>query len=143
MPRPSPETQTIRRIVERMSDDDLRAHGPTDLKGAVEKAGLSFAAVREKVNNELARARRRRVIRKGRGRRIAADDADEDAEFQRLFKLFTQLTDFQDCYFETWVEARAVVEEVIALLEGFGSRKALMSAIQIKIEDEEARARKG
>src|SRR4051794_3553025 len=115
---PSSETQAIRPIVERMSDEELRNQGPSDLKELVEEAGLSFADVREKVNNELARARRKRGILKGRGRRVGIL-LPEDTEFQRLFRLFTRLTDFQERRFESWVETREVVEEVIALLEGF------------------------
>jgi len=72
MTSPSSETKTIRTLIDGMSDDELRSNGPKDLSEALEKVGLDYATVRDRVNNEFARARRNRGIRKGTGRRIAA-----------------------------------------------------------------------
>ena len=138
MLKPSPETLKIRRIVERLSDDDLRAKGPKDLKEAVEKAGLAYDSVREKVNNELARARRKKGIRKGTGRRRAME-WPRDKEFMRQVQLFTELEEFQEKRFKTWAECRDVVEQVLGFLDRFGSAANLMSVIQIKLENEESK----
>jgi len=79
MPILSQDSKKIRTLIESMNDEDLRSSGPKDLEDAIEKMGLVYAVVRERVNNELARARKLRGIRKGRGRRIAAQFPTDSA----------------------------------------------------------------
>jgi hypothetical protein len=67
---PSPETVEIRKIVEALSEDDLRQKSASDIRPELEKAGLDYDAVWDRANNELARARKRRGIFKGRGRKV-------------------------------------------------------------------------
>jgi len=136
MLKPSPATREIRRIVEKMSDEDLRTKGPSDLREAVTKAGLVYEDVRDNVNNELARARRKRGIRKGRGRRIASE-YPTDPEHVRLFRLFTRLDEFRT-QFESWDHAREAIEDVISFIEGLGGTKELMEVIEMKRADEKA-----
>jgi len=70
MPKPSAVTVSIREFVGRMQDEELKTHGPTYLKQFVEGLGYKYLEVRDKINNELHQARRKRGIRKGQGRKI-------------------------------------------------------------------------
>ena len=70
MPEASPVTKSVREFVDRMNDEELGAHGPTYIKQFVEGLGYKYLDVRDKINNELHRARRMRGIRKGQGRKI-------------------------------------------------------------------------
>ena len=137
MPNASPSTQKIRAVVDKLSDDDLRSKGPKDLEKAVEKIGLKFSAVRERVNNELARARRMRGIRKGRGRRIAAQ-YPTDKEHLRQLKLFLEMEGFRE-RFDSWKTVRKVVEEVVSFINRFGSATDFLGAIEVMVEDEKGK----
>lgn len=134
MPQASPDSIKIRSIIEKLSDDELRSKGPKDLENAVERAGLVYTVVRERVNNELARARKMRGIRKGRGRRIAVQ-FPSDKEHLKLFKLFSEMDGFRR-HFDSWKTAREIVEEVIFFIDGFGSAANFMCAVNIKVQDE-------
>ena len=62
---------------------------PGDFREAVEAVGLDFRAVRDKINNELARERRRRGIHKGRGRKLSlTNNSTDDKELPRLYRLY-------------------------------------------------------
>src|SRR5579871_6034217 len=111
MPMTSPESAKIRRIVERLSEDDLLTKGPKDLEAAIVKVGLSYDAVRENVANELARARRKLGLRKGRGRRVAAPTSSEQ-DVERQMELFDEFYAFQENHFESWAELQEVAESL-------------------------------
>ena len=134
MPILSQDSKKIRTLIESMNDEDLRSSGPKDLEDAIEKMGLVYAVVRERVNNELARARKLRGIRKGRGRRIAAQ-FPTDEEHLELFKLFSEMDSFRR-RFDSWKMAREVAEEVVSFINGFGSAASFLSAVKIKEQDE-------
>jgi len=133
---PSQDTLRIREIVELMSDADFLTKGPSDLREAVEKIGLDYESVRNIVNNELARARRKRGIRKGRGRRVAAPaSADGESELRRLAELFERVDHLGKC-FESWTDARGVIEEVISLIDALGGAKELLEVVDVKQQNE-------
>jgi hypothetical protein len=147
MPRPSAETQTIRRIVEAMSDDNLRTQGPSDLMAEVEEAGLSYSAVRDRVNNELARARRIRGIRKGRGRRVAAEDDEDDYDREimaRLLRQYEALDEVrEELGFDSWQEFERFAKRLVELIKDFGDAGELLVAIEVKKDAETAKRRSG
>jgi len=135
---PSPETLKIRNMVEALTDDDLKKTGPGDFREPVEGAGMAFKEVRDKVNNELARERRKRGIRKGRGRRVSLDySVIKDKEERSAFRRFLKLTEFCE-QFKSMGEARQVIEKVIGFIEGFGSKESLLAAVEILQEEEKA-----
>ena len=134
----SPETLKIRQIIECLSDDELRSRGPGDFREAVEAAGLDFQAVRDKVNNELARQRRKRGIRKGQGRRRSSDELGaNDQESRRLYRLYCRLDASRKLHGSA-SEIRLLVEEVIELLKLSETPEELLDAIKIMQENEEA-----
>jgi len=133
MLEPGPETRVIRKIVDCLSDEDLRTKGPMDLRDAVEKAGFVYDDVRNNVNNELARARRRQGIRKGRGRKVASDFPVEP-EHRRLFEIFTELDRFGS-QFESWKHAREVIEDVFRFADELGGNGNLIEVVEMKLQD--------
>tara|TARA_R110002095_G_scaffold121308_1_gene105559 strand:- start:431 stop:862 length:432 start_codon:yes stop_codon:yes gene_type:complete len=130
----SPETQIIRKIIDRMSDDDLKTKGPKDLRKPIEEAELSYGEVKNKLNNELARARRKRGIRKGRGRRVAAEFSTNQ-EHLRLLNLYTNLDEFGE-QFNSWDDARNVIKQVFSLVDGLGGRDQLLDVVKVKRQNE-------
>ena len=134
MLEPSTETQIIRKIVDRMSDEELRRKGPNDFREPVEKAGLAYGEVRNKVNNELARARRKREIRKGRGRRVVSE-FPTDPEHLRLLRLYTDLDKFGE-QFNSWDDARDLIKEVFSFVDGLGGREELLDVVKVKRQNE-------
>ena len=132
---PSPETLKIRGIVEHLTDDEMRSMGPGDFREAVEAAGLAFPNVRDKVNNELARERRKRRIRKGRGRKQSLDDFDYGEK--ELGQLYCRLALLRQRYGSV-SKVREVIEDVIGLLKYSGTQEDLMLAIKIMQENEDA-----
>ena len=135
---PSQETLKIRSIVESLSDDEMRSMGPGDFREPVEAAGLAWTSVRDKVNNELARERRKRGIHKGRGRKQALDrdDFGGDKMAQKFYQLFGRLGALRDRY-GSLSKVREVIEDVIGLLEYSGTQEELMSAIKIMQQNED------
>ena len=137
----SPETLKIRQIIEHLSNDKSRSRGPGDFREAVEAAGLDFQAVRDKVNNELARQRRKRGIRKGQGRRRSLEELDaNDQEPRRLYRLYCRL-DASRKRHGSASQLRLIVEEVIDLLKFSDTPEELLDAIKIMQENEEAEQR--
>ena len=133
MLKPSGETLKIRRIVEQFSDEELLARTPKDLQRPIEKAGLSYEGVRDRVNNELARARRIRGLQKKRRRTEWPGDKD----FQEMLSLFAEFEQFRNRRFGSWADLNAVATELLGFRDQFGSDANLLSAISIKLQNEQ------
>jgi hypothetical protein len=137
--KPSPETAAIRQVVDRLTNDDLYNKGPKDFKPSVEALGLTYSAVREKISNELARARRKRGIKKGQGCRGFRPVDDSLTTNLRAYLDFCNFC--EDC-FGSWAKANEVVTGLVALSERLGGFKNLQYILTRKSERENERKQK-
>lgn len=136
MLEPSGETLKIRKIVDHLSDDELRSKGPLDFRQAVEAVGLSYSDVRANVNNELARARRQRGIRKGRGRRVSGPDDPVHLQTIHLLRQLDQLGK----QFPSWELMLYAVRDVYMFTKAFGGEKGFLELLKTKVAEEKSRA---
>lgn len=140
--QPSKETLKIREIVEGLSDEQLATLSLRQIREFVENVGLDWAEVYTRVNNELARIRRKRGVRvrsklkavllspsRPRRPRPAPLQQMPDGhlvpeDFEKLVGLLEEIGEFRE-YFDSWVEAREAAELLFRLQDGFSSRSVL------------------